>query len=263
MTEANMRNLAQRTRALGRPLTKDERLSVVTESGKQVARPIVFGMAIIMVVFFPVLALQGIEGKMFRPMAWTFIFALGGALLIALTLSPVLGYYFLPKRVREREGLVARVMNRAYSWCLAIALRVRWIVLSGAVLLLVAAGWTATRLGGEFIPRLSEGAVVLNTIRLAGVSIEESVRYNTRIEELLLEEFPDEIRHVWSRIGTAEIATDPMGTELTDIFLSLKPRSEWTKATTQAELVAAMQAAVPTPEEGSGGRSLSGVHSSA
>lgn len=244
MTEANMRNLAQRARELGRPLTKDERLSVVAESGNQVARPIVFGMAIIMVVFFPVLALQGIEGKMFRPMAWTFIFALGGALLIALTLSPALGYYFLPKRVQEREGLVARVMNRVYSWFLAIALRVRWIVLSGAVLLLVAAGWTATRLGGEFIPRLSEGAVVLNTIRLAGVSIEESVRYNTRIEELLLEEFPDEIRHVWSRIGTAEIATDPMGTELTDIFLSLKPRGEWTKATTQAELVAAMQAAV-------------------
>lgn len=244
MTEANMRNLAQRARALGRPLTKDERLSVVAESGKQVARPIVFGMAIIMVVFFPVLALQGIEGKMFRPMAWTFIFALGGALLIALTLSPVLGYYFLPKRVREREGLVARAMNGVYSWFLAIALRVRWIVLSGAVLLLVAAGWTGTRLGGEFIPRLSEGAVVFNAIRLAGVSIEESVRYNTRIEELLLEEFPDEIRHVWSRIGTAEIATDPMGTELTDIFLSLKPRGEWTKATTQAELVAAMQATV-------------------
>ena len=140
MTEANMRNLAQRARALGRPLTKDERLSVVAESGKQVARPIVFGMAIIMVVFFPVLALQGIEGKMFRPMAWTFIFALGGALLIALTLSPVLGYYFLPKRVREREGLVARAMNRVYSGLLAIALRARWIVLSGAVLLLVVAG---------------------------------------------------------------------------------------------------------------------------
>ena len=181
---------------------------------------------------------------MFRPMAWTFIFALGGALLIALTLSPVLGYYFLPRRVREREGLVARAMNVTYSWILAAALRIRWLVLAAAVSILVAAGWTATRLGGEFIPRLSEGAVVLNTIRLAGVSLEESVRYNTRIEELLLEEFPDEIRHVWSRIGTAEIATDPMGTELTDIFISLEPRGEWTKARTQAELVAAMQGTV-------------------
>ena len=244
MTEANMRNLAQRARELGRKLTPEERLAVVAESGKQVARPIVFGMAIIMVVFFPVIALQGIEGKMFRPMAWTFIFALGGALLIALTLSPVLGYYFLPRRVREREGLVARAMNVTYSWILAAALRIRWLVLAAAVSILVAAGWTATRLGGEFIPRLSEGAVVLNTIRLAGVSLEESVRYNTRIEELLLEEFPDEIRHVWSRIGTAEIATDPMGTELTDIFISLEPRGEWTKARTQAELVAAMQGTV-------------------
>ncbi len=244
MTEANMRKLAQRARELGRPLTKKERLKVVAESAKKVARPIVFGMAIIMVVFFPVLALQGIEGKMFRPMAWTFIFALGGALMVALTLSPVLGYYFLPKRVREKEGLVARAMNSAYSWLLAVAFRIRWAVLTGAALLLIAAGWTAGRLGGEFIPRLSEGAVVLNTIRLAGVSLEESVRYNTRIEELLLDEFPNEIRHVWSRIGTAEIATDPMGTELTDIFLSLQPRSEWTKATTQSELVAAMQIVV-------------------
>lgn len=244
MTEANMRNLAERGRQLGRPLSAAERLEVVATSAKQVARPIVFGMAIIMVVFLPVLALEGIEGKMFRPMAWTFIFALGGALLIALTLSPVLGYYFLPKRVSEREGPVARAMNAAFGWLLGAAFRVRWLVLTGALLLVVAAGWTSTRLGGEFIPRLSEGAVVLNTIRLAGVSLNESVRYNSRIEGLLLEQFPDEVRHVWSRIGTAEIATDPMGLELTDIFVSLHPREQWVKASTQAELVAAMQAVV-------------------
>jgi cobalt-zinc-cadmium resistance protein CzcA len=105
----------------------------------------------------------------------------------------------------------------------------------------LSAAGLATRIGGEFIPRLSEGAIVLNTIRLAGVSLDESVRYNTEIEQLLLEEFPDEIRHVWSRIGTAEVATDPMGLELTDIFISLNPRKQWTKAGTQAELVAAMQ----------------------
>ena len=244
MTEANMRHLARRTRALGRPLTSEERLEVITSSAKQVARPIVFGMAIIMVVFFPVLALDGIEGKMFRPMAWTFIFALGGALLIALTLSPVLGYYFLPKKYADHDGPVARAMNAVFSTLLSLALRLRWLVLAGAALLVIGAGWTASRLGGEFIPRLSEGAVVLNTIRLAGVSLEESVRYNTRIEQLLLDEFPDEVRHVWSRIGTAEVATDPMGTELTDIFLSLHPREEWTTAETQAELVAAIQETV-------------------
>ena len=241
MTEANMRNLAERTRELGRVLSSKERLEVVASSAKQVARPIVFGMAIIMVVFLPVLALEGIEGKMFRPMALTFIFALGGALLIALTLSPVLGYYFLPRKLSEQDGPVARAMNASFGWCLNLALRLRWLVLVGAGALVVGAGWTATQLGGEFIPRLGEGAVVLNTIRLAGVSIDESVRYNTRIESLLLESFPDEVRHVWSRIGSAEIATDPMGTELTDIFLSLTPREEWTKASTQTELVAAMQ----------------------
>ena len=244
MTEANLRNLAEKARQLGRPLSASERLATIASSATQVARPIVFGMAIIMVVFLPVLALEGIEGKMFRPMAWTFIFALGGALLVALTLSPVLGYYFLPKRVSEREGLIERWMNASFAWILSVALRLRWIMLSLALLLVAGAGWTSMHLGGEFIPRLSEGAVVLNTIRLAGVSLDESVRYNTRIEQLLLEQFPDEIRHAWSRIGSAEIATDPMGLELTDIFVSLTPREQWSRATTQGELVAAMQAAV-------------------
>ena len=244
MTESNMRRLSEKGRELGRPLTNSERLAIVVESGKQVARPIVFGMAIITVVFLPVLSLEGMEGKMFRPMALTFIFALLGALLIALTLSPVLSYYFLPKRVEEKESSITRGVNRVYTILLSRALRFRWLVLSVAILLVGAAGWTSTRLGGEFIPRLSEGAIVLNTIRLAGVSLDESIRYNTRIEKLLLEKFPEEIRHIWSRIGTAEVATDPMGLELTDIFVSLHPRSNWTKAQTQAELVAAMQAEV-------------------
>ncbi len=156
MTEANMRNLAEKARSLGRRLTSQERLEVVASSATQVVRPIVFGMAIIMVVFLPVLALEGIEGKMFRPMAWTFIFALAGALLIALTLSPVLGYYFLPKQVSEKEGIVARAMNATFGWFLSAALKLRWLVLTGALSLIVGAGWISTQLGGEFIPRLSE-----------------------------------------------------------------------------------------------------------
>ncbi len=244
MTESNMRRLSEKGRELGRPLTASERLNIVVKSAKQVARPIVFGLAIITVVFLPVLSLQGMEGKMFRPMALTFMFALLGALIIALTLSPVLSYYFLPKRVEEKEGRITGSLNRAYASLLSSALQFRWVILSVALVLVGAAGWTSTRLGGEFIPRLSEGAIVLNTIRLAGVSLDESIRYNTRIEKLLLEKFPKEIRHIWSRIGTAEVATDPMGLELTDIFVSLHPRSNWTKAETQAELVAAMQAEV-------------------
>jgi cobalt-zinc-cadmium resistance protein CzcA len=244
MTESNMRRLAERTRSLGRRLTASERLEIVRDSARQVARPILFGMAIIAVVFVPVLTLQGMEGKMFRPMAWTFIFALVGALILALTLSPVLSYYFLPRRHAAEDGRISRAIVSFYSRALDRAIRFKWITLGLAMTALVGSAGLSTRIGGEFIPRLSEGAVVFNTIRLAGVSIEESVRYNTRIEQLLLDEFPDEIRHVWSRIGTAEVATDPMGLELTDIFMSLKPRDEWTKAKTQAELVQAMQETV-------------------
>jgi len=241
MTEANTRNLSERSRALGRPLTAKERADTIIASGRKMARPIMFGIGIILIVFLPILTLQGIEGKMFKPMAWTFMFALLAALVIALTLSPVLGYYFLPEKEARRRDLLERWVVPSYGRLLDLVTRHRLFVLGGVVLLLALTGWQAMRLGGEFIPRLSEGAVTINTIRLAGVSIEQSVEYNTRIERILSEAFPDEVRHVWSRIGTAEVATDPMGTELTDIFISLTPRKRWTRAESQAELVAAMQ----------------------
>lgn len=241
VTESNMRSLAERQRQLGRPLTAAERLSSIVESTKEVARPVVFGMGIILVVFVPLLTLEGIEGKMFRPMAWTFIFAMLGALLVAITLSPILSYYVLPRRVEKREGRIARVLRRGYDSVLAAALDRRGWVCVGLAALLSVTAVLASRLGGEFLPRLTEGSIVINTVRLAGVSIEETAAYNSRIEQLLLAEFPDEIRHVWSRIGTAEVATDPMGIELTDIFIALKPRHEWQRVSSQAELVEAMQ----------------------
>lgn len=241
MTESNLRSLEERQRALGRPLTQEERLDSIASSSASVVRPIVFGMGIIALIFVPILTLEGIEGKMFRPMAWTFLFAMAGALLTALFLSPVLSYYFLPRRTRAAEGVVARVLTGVYGRILAAALRARRGVLAGALVLLAISAVLVPRLGGEFVPRLSEGSLVANTIRLAGVSVDESVRGNTRIESLLLDEFPDEVEHAWSRIGTAEVATDPMGLELTDIFLQLHPRDQWTRATSQAELVAEMQ----------------------
>jgi cobalt-zinc-cadmium resistance protein CzcA len=198
-------------------------------------------MGIILIVFLPVLTLEDIEGKMFKPMAWTFIFALAGACIIALLLSPVLGYYFLPRRAQPRQGAVLRSLTRGYIFCQLRMMKHKRSVLLGVLLLLAATGWQATRLGGEFLPRLSEGGIVINTIRLAGISMEQSTAWNTRIEKLLMKTFPDEVRHVWSRIGTAEVATDPMGTELTDIFISLKPRNQWTHARTQRELAATMQ----------------------
>lgn len=244
MTEANLRHLADRSRELGRELTPRERLQTVIDSCKQVARPMVFGMVIILVVFVPILSLEGTEGKMFRPMAWTFIFALAGALLIALTLTPVMNYYCLPHAPREQESVVSRFLLKIYGGLLSQAMKLRWVIVSLVAAILGLTIWIAGNLGGEFIPRLSEGAIVINTIRLAGVSIEESVRYNTQIEKLLLKEYPDEIRSVWSRIGTAEVATDPMGTELTDIFMSLKPRRQWKRATSQAHLISLMQITV-------------------
>ncbi len=241
MTEANLRGLKDRQRKLGRKLTPEERLRSIAESSAHVVRPIVFGMGIIILVFVPVLTLEGTEGKLFRPMAWTFIFALVGALLIAVFLSPVLSYYFLPRRVKPKEGPISRALTGGYGWIVTKALQLRWAVLAMAVVLLALAGYRGTQMGGEFVPKLSEGAVTINTIRLAGVSIDESVRYNTQIESVLLENFPDEIEHVWSRIGTAEVATDPMGIELTDIFLTLKPRGQWTKARDQTGLVREME----------------------
>ncbi len=241
MTDANLRSLSERTKNLGRPLTARERLETMIESSKEVARPIAFGIGIILIVFIPVLTLEGVEGKMFKPMAWTFMFALIGALLIALLLSPVLSYYCLSRRAKPSAGRLDRGLTRLYRALLSRIIPLRKWVLLVVVALLSFTGWQAARLGGEFLPRLSEGALVLNTIRIAGISINQSTDNNTRIENLLKEEFPDEVRHVWSRIGTAEVATDPMGTELTDIFISLKPRKEWKRADTQAGLAAAIQ----------------------
>jgi len=241
VTESNMRKIARRQNELGRPLTATERLAAVIASTREVARPILFGMGIIILVFLPILTLQGIEGKMFKPMAWTFIFALIGALLTALFLSPILSFYILPKRYSEKSGLFDRFLHGSYGLTLRAAFRWKAMLIYGVVALLFLAGFMASRLGGEFIPKLSEGAIVINVVRLAGVDIDEALTSNTRIETMLLDKFPDEIRYVWSRIGSAEVATDPMGIELSDIYFDLYPRDHWTRARTQDELVALLQ----------------------
>lgn len=242
MVENAMRRLALRQHELGRPLTKEEREETLTSAPLEVARPVAFGVGIILIVFLPILALEGVEGKLFKPMALTMIFALGGSLILALTLTPVLAALFLPKQVKEKEPWLVRLTHRLYEPALGLALRFRALVLVGALVLLVGVIILASRMGGEFLPKLGEGAIVGTTVRLAGVSVEEAVAYNTRIEKLLLAEFPDEIVNIWSRLGSAEIATDPMGIELTDFFLALKPRAQWKKARTQTELVEKMRA---------------------
>ncbi len=229
------------TRRLAGDRSSRSRPEIVEAAAIEVRRPTMFGELIIMIVYLPILALEGIEGRMFRPMAMTVIFALLGSLVLSLTLVPALCATFLPRRMSEGDNRVVALLKRGYLPALRWTLGRRRLVLGVAMGVLVAAGLLATRLGSEFIPRLREGAVVVNTIRLAGVALDESVRYGTRIEQLLLAEYPDEIARVWTRTGTAEVATDPMGLELSDVFITLQPRGEWRRARTQDELVAAME----------------------
>ena len=231
-------------RHLARNNTGRTRLDVVREAALEVRKPTMFGELIIMIVYLPILTLQGIEGKMFRPMALTVIFALAGSLILSLTLVPALASLLLPNKPRERELWIIRLFKRIYAPALDLVLRFRVAVLALVVLAIVGGVGLATRLGAVFIPRLSEEALVINTVHLAGISVDETVRYGTQIEKLLLDQFPDEIQHVWTRTGTAEVATDPMGIELSDIFLTLTPRANWQQARTQGELVERMEAAL-------------------
>jgi cobalt-zinc-cadmium resistance protein CzcA len=233
MVENSVRRLGEDTSGRGRT-------EVVQEAAIEVRRPTMFGELIIMVVYLPILALEGVEGKLFRPMALTVIFALLGSLILSLTLMPALCATFLKRRPEPEVSLVRR-FREWYRPALLWALDRPRLVLGVAAVLVVGASVLATRLGSEFVPRLREGALVINTVRLAGVSVDESARYGLHIERVILEKFPAEVDRVWSRTGTAEIATDPMGSEVTDVFITLKPRAQWKRARTQDQLVLEME----------------------
>jgi cobalt-zinc-cadmium resistance protein CzcA len=230
MVENSVRHLAENH--TGRDVKQ-----VVRDASIEVRRPTLFGEAIIMIVYLPILTLIGVEGKMFRPMALTVLFALAGSLVLSLTLMPVLASLFLPKRVAQREPLVVRAGKALYRPVLTWVLANRGPVLVIALAVMAATGLLASELGTEFVPQLNEGSIIVNTVRLNGVSLEESVRYTTKMEQVLLREFPDEIEHIWSRTGMGEEGTEPMGIEMTDIFLTLRPAREWKRARTQDELV--------------------------
>lgn len=219
-------------------------LEVVRDAAVEVRKPTLFGELIIMVVYLPILALEGVEGKLFRPMALTVIFALLGSALLSMTLMPVLASFALKRGSGgpHQEPRLVRWLQRLYRPVLEWALAHARVTLAAAALLIVGAALAATRLGSEFVPRLSEGTLVINTVRLAEVSLSESIRYGSQIERVLLSRFPDEVRRVWTRTGTAEVATDPMGVELSDVFITLKPRAQWKRAATQEELVNEMKA---------------------
>ncbi len=213
----------------------------IREATVQVVRPVLFGTAIIMIVYVPILSLQGVEGKMFVPMAIAVLSALGAALVLALTFVPAASTWIYRKGLSEKEPYLAKWARRLYEPLLGKALRYRKAVVGVALSVVVVGAAIAATMGAEFIPRLDEGAIALQTVRPPSVSLEESVRANERVESTLKAAFPDEVDTVISRTGRAEVATDPMGVEVSDVFVMLHPIESWMRAETKEQLVSAME----------------------
>ena len=229
MMENIVRKLSQRKHTT---LSRDE---TILEAGREVAKPIFFAVGIIIIVYLPILTLQGVEGKMFRPMALTVILALIGSLILSLTLMPVLASLAFRKKLKERETTLIRWAKRVYLPLLRKSVDHPALVAIAAVALFGASLGLIPFLGAEFIPRLSEGTIAVQAWRLPSVSLSESIKSTTAIEKVL-GEFP-EVASVVSRTGQAEIPTDPMGVETSDIYVMLKPQEEWQTGETQAEIV--------------------------
>ncbi|MEO6054113.1 MAG: CusA/CzcA family heavy metal efflux RND transporter [Chthoniobacterales bacterium] len=228
MVENIVRHLGEKQHALGRRLSAQERAVEVLRSAKEVANPMFFGVLIITVVYVPLLVLEGIEGKMFKPMAFVVMFALGGSLVLALTLMPVLCSYLLGGKIHEKDNLIVSWTKRLYTPLLHFGLRHRWCVVIPMLALFGLSLITFTKLGAEFIPQLDEGDFSFQLIRSSSVALSSSLALQEQSEKILREKFP-EIREIFSRIGTAEVATDPMGPNIADTYIMLKPPAEWRK----------------------------------
>ncbi|MCA9605580.1 MAG: efflux RND transporter permease subunit [Myxococcales bacterium] len=231
-------HLAAAARGQKRPLTYQEAAQVVLGSTLDVRRAALFGEAIIVLVYVPLLTLAGIEGKMFKPMALTVLFALGGAFVASLTFVPVMVATFMRNHTEEKEPFLVRLLHRVYPRLLGGAMRHPKAIAAVSVVALALTVGLGSRMGAEFIPRLDEGALAVQILRLPSVSLEESVASSTRFERVL-GEFP-EVISVISKTGRAEIATDPMGVEISDVIVTLRPPDEWTTADTREGLVEAM-----------------------
>lgn len=214
----------------------------ILEACLEVGRPVVFAVAIIMIVYLPILSLAGIEGKMFKPMALTVVFALLGSLILSLTYVPAAMTFLLRGHVSEKESFLIRYAKRWYRPALAFVTRNRARSLAAAVALVVISGIVFPFLGSEFIPRLDEGSLAIQVQQLPSVSLSQSVRTTGEVERVL-RGFP-EVTKVVSKTGRAEVATDPMSVDFSDLYIALKPPSEWTSADTREELVEKMSKAL-------------------
>jgi len=228
MVENIVRRIGIRQHELGRTLTMEEQVRTVRSAANDVSKPTFFGVLIITIVYIPLLSLTGVEGKMFKPMALTVIYALVGSLLLSLTLMPVLCTFLLRGKVSEEDNVLIKQLKGFYRSSLREAINHRWKVLASVFLLFVLSAWVFSRMGAEFIPQLDEGSLSSQMIRANSISLDASVEMQERAEKLLLQKFPG-ITRTFSRIGTSEVATDPMGVNVSDTYIFYKPFDQWPK----------------------------------
>lgn len=226
IVENAIRRLAHAQEKHGRILTRSERFHEVFAAAKEARRPLIYGQLIIMVVYLPIFALTGVEGKMFHPMAFTVVIALLGAMILSVTFVPAAVALFVTGKVQEKDNRLMRAARNGYAPVLDWVMRHRTLVFSGAVASVLLSALLAMRMGSEFIPSLSEGDFALQALRVPGTSLSQSVDMQQRLEKAIAEQVP-EVKRTFARTGTAEIAADPMPPNISDSYVMLKPKEEW------------------------------------
>ena len=243
IVENAMRRLAHAQNAVERNLTQQERFTEVFSAAREARRPLIYGQLIIMAVYLPLFALTGVEGKMFHPMAFTVVIALIAAMIISVTFIPAAIALFVTGRLQEKENLVMRWAKKIYTPVLDWTLVNKAVVLTFTITSVVLSALLVTRMGSEFIPSLDEGDIALHALRIPGTSLSQAVTMQQELEKTI-KKFP-QIDKVYAKLGTAEIATDPMPPSVADTFLIMKPRSEWPDPTlSKNAFIAQLQAAV-------------------
>ncbi|MBH1983985.1 MAG: CusA/CzcA family heavy metal efflux RND transporter [Burkholderiales bacterium] len=234
IVENCVRRLAHAQQKLGRPLTLQERFHEVFAASQEARRPLLYGQLIIMVVYLPIFALTGVEGRMFTPMALTVVIALLGAMLLSITFIPAAVALFIGDKVAEKENAIMRAAKRWYAPLLDKVMRNTPVVLTGAAVAVVLSGLLATRMGSEFVPSLNEGDIAIQALRIPGTSLTQSLAMQQQLESKLMANHK-EIARVFARTGTAEIASDPMPPNISDGYIMLKPRDQWPQPTKSRE----------------------------
>ena len=243
IVENCVRRLAHAQAEHQRALTRSERFHEVYAAAREARRPLLFGQLIIMVVYLPIFALSGVEGKMFHPMAFTVVIALLGAMILSVTFIPAAVALLIGNKVSEKENRVMQWTSRGYAPMLTWGMGNKALVLTFATVAVLLSGLLATRMGSEFVPSLDEGDIALHALRIPGTSLTQAIAMQTGLERTI-KSFP-EVERVFAKMGTAEIATDPMPPSVADNYVMLKPRAEWPDpGKTKTELVAELRAAV-------------------